>query len=229
MPAAAPRRPAVRKGRQRAGVAALLAGLLVAWVLVDVYGHASADLRGFDAEQAAHLETESWRAYYDGKPLRLYWLLISTLRQEYHRPFWRATGPAWHAARATIVFKEGHDRVDYERAMPELERYFATLCRIGRCGAETRRLARLELDWWVAHREPEDEGGASLTDAVAAAAAALYGTDPEAVRPYAEARVAAMLQRDRAAESGGLAETDWDEIEAMLRDAYRALAEGVRR
>jgi hypothetical protein len=213
------------------GLAALLA-LLAVWVGWDLAaplgGRPSVDLRGFDPGRMAHRETEMWRAYYDRKPLRLYWLLVATLHQEYRLPVWRAATTAPSAVRAALAFQEGHDRLDYERAMPDLERYFDAICRIGRCGAPSRRLARLELEWWVAHREREEDGGAALIGGLAAAAAALYGVDAEEVGAYAQARAAAMLQRDAGAETGGLGDADWDEIEAMLGDAYRILGAALR-
>src|SRR4029077_7404574 len=62
------------------------------------------------------------------------------------------------------------------------------------------RAARLEVDWWAAHREHQydagsDDGG--LVGALARLYAYVYDTDEAAVRPAAQHRARAMDISDR--------------------------------
>src|SRR6185503_5367989 len=85
----------------------------------------------FDPSAIAHLETDMWRAYYDKKPVRLYFLLVEMLRKQNGMPFLQSNLNAYRAARAAIVFKEGKNRSDYRRALPYLEHYYRSLFSIG--------------------------------------------------------------------------------------------------
>jgi hypothetical protein len=53
-----------RPGRRIYWLAAILAAVLI-WIGIDVFGPTRSDLREFDPEGVARLETGMWRSYYD--------------------------------------------------------------------------------------------------------------------------------------------------------------------
>jgi hypothetical protein len=97
--------------------------------------------------------------------------------------------------------------------------------------ADAARAARLELDWWIVHRETAEQarGPGDLERALAELAAELYQVPAERLGVHAGRRAEAMTIRDRRAqEPGGVAEADWDRIQSLLRLAWRALATELR-
>ncbi|MEW6729724.1 MAG: hypothetical protein AB1489_00170 [Acidobacteriota bacterium] len=219
-------KPNKERLRRRLMTAAIISLLMIGWALIDLYGPWSADLRHFDAAEIARLETDMWRAYYDKRKLRLYWLLVTKLRSQNGFPFLRANLNAYRAARAAIVFKDGKNRNDYQQALPYLRNYFSALCKIGHLPSNADRIAELELEWWIVHREQDHYGEEALINAIASSTAELYGLPAEDLHDYAAARAAAMRQRDACALAvGGVKESQWQEIEAKLLTAYRALVD----
>lgn len=82
------------------------------------------DLRRFDPDAVAELETAMWRSYYDRERLQLFLQLRELMQAQYHFPRLAAFQEAYLAARAAFLFKEGRDRSDYERALPYLQSYY---------------------------------------------------------------------------------------------------------
>lgn len=198
--------------------------LLSSWILIDIFGPWSANLRKFDPVATAQLETNMWRAYYDKKPLQLYWLLVKTLRTQNQMPFWQANLNAYRAARAAFVFKKGQKRSDYELAIPYLEDYFQALKSYGNLQNDPKEVAKLELEWWIVHRERKTYGEQALVDAIASTTGKIYGVDSNVVKDYATARTKAMIERDTQQEAGAVTESDWQDIESKLTTAYTSLS-----
>ena len=92
------------------------------WVGFDLFGPRSSSLRQFDPGEVARLETAMWRSYYAKERLKLFNELAELMRTQYHMPLVRSNAVAYQAAQAAFVFKEGHHRADYERALPYLQR-----------------------------------------------------------------------------------------------------------
>jgi hypothetical protein len=66
-----------------------LAGFLIilsSWAAVDLFGHRTRSLRGFDPGEVARLDTAMWRSYYAKQRLLLFFQLTELLRREYHLP-----------------------------------------------------------------------------------------------------------------------------------------------
>lgn len=64
---------------------------------------------------------------------------------------------------------------------------------------DTAQAARLEVEWWRAHREAQqhDGGDAELVDALTALYAHVYRVPPDTVRLAASERAAAMIVSDK--------------------------------
>ena len=194
-------------------------------------GPARVDIRAFDPDEVARLETDMWRSYYDRRRLPLFGQLVALLRGQFRLSPARSLATAFLAARAAAVFQVGRDHADYQRALPYLERYYAAILAVSETPFDAARAARLELDWWIVHRETAERarGPAELERALADLAAELYQVPAERLGVHAERRAEAMTIRDRRAqEPGGVAEADWDRIQSLLRLAWRALATELR-
>src|ERR1043165_5069612 len=88
----------------------LVVVLVAAWIAFDLTRTPTTDIRRFDPDEVARLETQMWRSYYSRRRLRLFVELGELLRSQYHFPFWQSQRVADHAARAAFVFKAGHSR-----------------------------------------------------------------------------------------------------------------------
>jgi hypothetical protein len=209
-----------------AGAAVVLAG--AGWAAGRIArGPARVDIRAFDPDEVARLETAMWRSYYDRRRLPLFGQLFALLRSQFHLSPGRSLALAFLAARAAAVFQVGRDRAGYQRALPYLERYYAAILAVSRTPFDAAEAARLELDWWVVHREAAEADGSrsDLERALAALAAELYQLPAERLGVHAGRRAEAMTLRDRRSrEPGGVAEADWERIEAILRLSWRSLA-----
>src|SRR5205085_7708629 len=121
--------------------------LLAAWIAFDLTRPPTTDIRRFDPDEVARLETAMWRSYYSRRRLRLFFELGELLRTQYHFPFWQSQRVAYHAARAAFVFKDGHSRADYELALPDLVAYYTAIRRASNVPLHPQRAAHLERGW----------------------------------------------------------------------------------
>lgn len=224
-PAAAPR----RRGRLQSflKVAAALALLLAAWVAYDLLAPRRTPLRDFDPDEVARLDTAMWRSYYGRQRLRLFAQLGELLRTQYRLPFWRSNAVAYRAAKAAFVFKDGRGRADYERALPDLVGFYESIREVSDTEFDVGRAARLELEWWIVHRERRRHAPGDLERALAGLAAELYRVPADRLSEHARLRAAAMEIRDTRAEQGGVTEEDWRRIDELLRESWRSLHRAV--
>ncbi len=173
-------------------------------------------LRHFEPDRLADLELEMWQAYYRKERLRLFRLLVITLREQYRYSWARAGQAAFHLARAAATF--GDARGDYESVLPDLERAYAIARDWSSAGFDPSQVARAELEWWVARRDPARNSPASVGALIAHEYALLYGVPQERVAEAGRLRAEAGALRD----AGG-AQADWPEVARLLRESYRRL------
>jgi hypothetical protein len=188
----------------------LVAGLGGVCVGVDRADSRLHDLRDFDGHAVGRLETAMWRSYYEHRPLRLLGELSELLRCQYHLPFWRSCAGAYYAAHAAELFQAGTSRSDYERALPDLRRYYSVIRRSSMTDFDVNRVAVLELEWWIVHRERAKHSPAELYHALAELQAAIYEMPGEPFAEHARIRGDAMLLRD--ARGTAIVEGDWRRI-----------------
>lgn len=209
-------------------VTLVVLAILVLYTVVDLFWPFHRDLRQFDPEEIGRLETEMWRSYYDRESAQLFFQLAELLRTQFQFPSLRSYRTAYFAAKAAFVFKDGNNRREYQQALPYLESYFGAIRGIGNLEFNVQRTARLELEWWIVHRERDRNPPGALDRACAEAAAALYQVSPESTREHGRLRAAAMIIRDARAASGNVSEKDWMLIESLLCECYRSLQRAVR-
>jgi hypothetical protein len=203
--------------------------LLAAWVAYDLNSSRRTSLRDFDADEVARLDTAMWRSYYSRQRARLFAQLTELLRTQYRLPFWRSNAVAYRAAKAAFVFKDGHSRADYERALPDLTSFYKSVRSVSDTDFDPERAARLELEWWIVHRERKQHAAGDLERALAELEAELYGMPVDKFMGHARLRAEAMEIRDTKAEQGGVTEEDWERIDELLHQSWRSLHAAVNR
>jgi hypothetical protein len=199
------------------------------WAVAELARPRRVDIREFDPDEVARLETAMWRSYYDRRRLPLFGQLVALLQGQFHLQPLRAVTLAGLAARAAAVFQVGASHADYRRALPYLERYYTAIRAVSEVPFDPWRAAELELNWWIVHREVDDHPPGDLEAALAALAAELYQVPSERCWVHAARRAEAMTIRDRTSRREvGVTGDDWDRIEAVLWVSWKALADEVR-
>jgi hypothetical protein len=201
---------------------------LLGWVVYDLYAPRTAHLREFDPDAVARLETAMWRSYYEKQRLRLFNELSDLLRTQYNMPLVRSNLVAYYAANAAFVFKKGKQRSDYEQALPDLIKFYQSVRNISDIPFDVERAARLELEWWIVHRERARHAPGDLDRALAALQAEIYGVPIDRLMEHGRLRAEAMTIRDTKAEAGAVTEADWERIDQLLHKSWRALAVTVK-
>ncbi len=209
-------------------VIALVIVLLIGGVVFDLYYPRTAKMREFDPDEVARLETAMWRSYYEKQQVRLFKQLTELLRTQYHMPLVRSNQVAYYAANAAFVFKQGRERKDYEKALPDLIKFYAEIRKLSDIPFDVERVARLELEWWIIHRQRAEHKPGDLEKALAELQAEIYRVPLERMMEHGRLRAEAMTIRDNKAEAGGVSEEDWARINELLKESWRSLAKAVR-
>ena len=202
--------------------------LAAAYAAFDLLAPRESKMREFDAGEVARLETAMWRSYYDRQQVKLFNQMTELLRSQYNLPLVRSNVVAYEAVRAAFVFKDGHSRSDYEKALPNLISFYTAIRKVSDIPFDVNRAARLELEWWIIHRERRTHEPGALDRALAELAAELYRVPVERAMEHARLRAEAMTIRDNKAESGGVTEQDWAKIDTLLHESWRSLKEAVQ-
>jgi hypothetical protein len=205
----------------------LLIIVLLAWAAYDLYAPRRTSLRDFDADEVARLETAMWRSYYSRQRVKLFRELAELLRTQYRLPLLRSNAVAYRAAKAAFVFKDGHSRADYERALPDLVSFYQSVHAVSDTDFDVERAARLELEWWIVHRERRAHAPEDLPRALADLQSELFHVPAERLAEHARLRAEAMTIRDDKADEGGVTEEDWRKIDELLQQSWRSLHAAV--
>jgi hypothetical protein len=177
-------------------------------------------LTRFEPDRLAQLETDMWQAYYSQQRLRLFTLLVITLREQYGYSWARATQAGFHLARAASDFSRMRD--NYAQVLPDLEAAYTIARDWTDSSFDPRAVARAELSWWVARRTPGQSDAESVGRSIADEYALLFSVPVARVSHAAALRAEAGHLRDE-----GGTHADWTRVHALLVDSYRALKTGV--
>jgi hypothetical protein len=209
-------------------IVVIAAAAIVAWVVYDLYAPRTAHLKEFDPDEVARLETAMWRSYYERQRLRLFNQLSELMRTQYNMPLVRSNQVAYYAANAAFVFKKGKQRSDYEKALPDLVKFYQSVRNMSDIPFDVDRAARLELEWWIIHRERAKHPPGDLERSLAELQAEIYGVPIERLMEHGRLRAEAMTIRDTKAETGGVTEADWAKIDELLHQSWRSLSVAVK-
>jgi hypothetical protein len=185
------------------------------------------DLSRLNPQQIAYYEKAGWEAYYDRNWPRAFGLMVRLIESQFDVPFPRSLLAALHVVRASIAFPPRDH--DLDATLEHLERFYRVAARANGDTFDPRRVAELELHYWVIHRElaetPELDTR-PLVQSLAELHAALFGRTPAELWPSAESRAAAAEAVDRitSRRSTDVA-ADWRRVEECLRQAYQQVKE----
>jgi hypothetical protein len=189
----------------------------------------------FDPDKLAYYETEGWRAYYDRRWGRAFWLLVQLNRSQFRMPWFRALAAAWDTVRASKAFAPVDNDLPKTKAC--LEQFFAKAKRSLDIQAGAAQLAGLELKYWVVHRQlaiqraktPDDGNIEPMVQALTELHAVLFNATPQEMRPSAEWRgLAAKTVDDITGQRSKDIAADWRQVEEYLRQAYRAAQVAIK-
>jgi hypothetical protein len=200
--------------------------LLAAWVAIDIFYPFKRNISKINAEETARMETAMWRSYYEKKKVNLFLQSARLMRKEFHFPFWRSHRVAYYAAKAAFVFKDGHNRDDYEKALPYLEKYYGLINSISTVSFNTDSAAKTELEWWIIRRERDKHPPAECEKWLALTASVMYHLPADSFREYARLSVQAMLLRDEKRDA--INEEDWQKINEISLQAWRSFAAALQ-
>ena len=205
-------------------IVAVILILLICGVLYDLFYPHKTKLREFDPDEVARLETAMWRSYYEKQRVRLFNEATELLRSQYHMTPVKSNVVAYYAANAAFVFKAGSKRSDYEKALPDLIKFYSALHQMSDIDFDVDKVAKLELEWWIIHRQRAQHAPGDLDRALAELQAAIYNMPVERMIKHGRLRAEAMTIRDTKAEQGGVTEADWARINELLKQSWGSLA-----
>ena len=165
--------------------AAVILALLAVWIAIDINRAVKVNIREFDADEVARLDTAMWRSYYRRQRVQLFREAVELLETEFHFPFWRRRLVAFYAAKAAFVFKDGNSREEYEKALPDLRKFYTHIHDVSMADFDIERAAKLELEWWIVHRQRKEYTPGDLSRALADGAGVhlrRFGRKPQRVR-----------------------------------------------
>ena len=127
-----------------------------------------------------------------------------------------------------MVFQRGHNRREYEIALSGLANYYSLIRRSSDIPFSVENAARLELEWWIVHRERATHPPGDLERSLASLQAEIYQRPARLFQDHARARARAMLLRDDAQAKGGVSEQDWKAIGNLLDASWISLEKAVQ-
>jgi hypothetical protein len=197
--------------------------LLALWITIDLNYPYKTDIKKFDYKEVARLDGDMWRSYYEKKKFRLFLQSSELMRRQFGVSFWRSQTMAYHAAKAAFIFKNGSNRSDYDKALPDLIKYYSQINNISSIPFDADKAARLELEWWVIRRYRNEHPPAEWEQCLAHNAETVYHLPAEKFVPYAHLRVQAMLLRD--GKENSITENDWLLIHGLLTQAWKSFTD----
>ncbi|HEY7594026.1 MAG TPA: hypothetical protein VH969_12815 [Actinophytocola sp.] len=186
-------------------------------------------MRAFDPRAVARRECGAWVTYYRRQWGRFLLYAIGMVRSGFALSWSRTVYGAWLVLRANQLWAPASGN-DPEGARRCMRLFYDLVTRDHRESFDTVEAARLEVEWWRAHREAQhhDAGDAALVDALTELYAHVYRVPPDTVRLAASERAAAMAISDKWVADGRDPQSPalGDELAALVR-SYAALLAAV--
>lgn len=185
-------------------------------------------IRSFDPARVARLETENWEAYYQKRWGRLLQVSVGMVQEAFGLNFWQALQGAYLVGRAEIAAAPFPNN-DVPKAEAYMRRFYGMVKRIHQEDFDVAQAARLEVNWWVVHRQHFGQTDSQpLVEALIELYTATFRLPAERVRAAAYYRAEAMRYSDRwVNESKASGSPLLAQVEAELLKSYTALRAAV--
>lgn len=185
-------------------------------------------VRSFDPARVARLETANWEAYYQKRWVRLLQVSVALVKETFGLNTCQALQAAYLVGRAEIAAAPFPDN-DIPRAEAYMRRFYAMIKQVHHETFDVEQAARLEVRWWVVHRElflKEDKQ--PLVEALIDLYALTFRLPRERVYDAAFHRAEAMRYSDRwVNESKASGHPLLAQVEAELVKSYTMLRAAV--
>jgi hypothetical protein len=159
----------------------------------------SSPMRSFDPRAVGTLECRAWETYYRRKWGACLVAFVSLVRAAFRMSWPRTLAGAWLVLRANMKWAPFPVN-DPDGARALMTRFYGLVRASEGSALDPVRAARLEVEWWRAHRAAQHGAGPGAHEELVAALRDLYAytyeTDPDLVRPAAELRAEAMVISD---------------------------------
>ncbi len=193
-------------------------------------------MRSFDPHRVGALECRAWVTYYRREWVGLLVASVGLVHAGFRMSWSRTLRGAWLVLRANQLWAPPVDN-DPDGARRCMERFYRLVAEDSGETVDTAEAARLEVDWWRAHRlvQHGGEDGAAdrhqeLVDALVRLYAYTYRAAPGEVEPAAALRAEAMDVSDRWVAEGCDPDSPLvGEERALLVRSYAALLSAVHR
>lgn len=156
-------------------------------------------MRDFDPVKLGGYEADAWVAYYRRRWGTFLRAAVGMVRAGFGMSLPRTLRGAWLVLRANQAWAP-YPANDPDRARALMREFYADVKRVNRESFDVDEAARLEIEWWRAHRylqrESQGDGAAELVDALANLYAHVYGMPVDRMRPAASHRAQAMVISD---------------------------------
>jgi len=189
-------------------------------------------LRSFDPAAVAGLEYRAWVAYYLRKWPRVLAASVGLVRVGFGMDWYRTLHGAWLMLRASQLWAPVPDN-DPDGARACMRRFYALVRLSYGEPASPAEAARLEVDWWRAHRQVQYStvpraAGDELVESLTRLYCYLYNETADDVRPAAVHRARAMDLSDQWVAAGCRPDSPLLPLErAALERCYAALLAAV--
>jgi hypothetical protein len=194
-------------------------------------------MRSFDPRRVGGFECRAWVTYYRREWPAMLAASVGLVHAGFRMSWGRTLRGAWLVLRANQLWAPPVDN-DPDGARRCMERFYRLVAEDSGETLDTVEAARLEVDWWRAHRVAQHgpavngaaDGHTELVEALVRLYAFVYRTDPAEVATAAALRAEAMDVSDRwVAEGCDLASPLVDEERALLVRSYASLLSAVHR
>jgi hypothetical protein len=188
-------------------------------------------MRSFDPVRVGELECDAWVAYYRRRWVAFLRAAFGLTRESFGLSLPATLRGGWWVLRANQVWAPYPDN-DPDGARAYMLHFYRLVAVHSGEDFEPAEAARLEVEWWRAHRELQHDRqpgeNRELVDALGALYSYVYSVPREDVRIAAEQRALAMVQSDRWVEEGcdQVSPLIGEERAALVR-SYEALREAV--
>lgn len=186
----------------------------------------SKDLRQFDYQKVAKLDSDMWRAYYNHQFFKLFLLLIRLMRTQFQFGHFLALRTAYYAGIAATDYRIRRGHENMARVEKRLIKFYQVISANSKEPFDYKKAAEIELEWWNIHRYPK-RYKKTLEVSLAEGAAIIYNGKTKDFLEYGRLRAEAMILRDQMGDVQKV-EPNWKKIESLLTTSWRSLHDAVQ-